>query len=59
MVDQKEGMGSMVVKVHMDDMKRVTVKVNISIHRSQGSHNISTPRCSKHILPTLTWKVII
>ena len=26
MVDQKEGMGSMVVKVHMDDMKRVTVR---------------------------------
>ena len=26
MVDQKEGMGSMRVKVHMDDMKRVTVR---------------------------------
>ena len=26
MVDQKEGMGSMMVKVHMDDMKRVTVR---------------------------------
>ena len=26
MVDQKEGMGSLTVKVHMDDMKRVTVR---------------------------------
>ena len=26
MVDQKEGMGTMKVKVHMDDMKRVTVR---------------------------------
>ena len=26
MVDQKEGIGTLKVKVHMDDMKRVTVK---------------------------------
>ena len=38
MVDQKEGMNRLTVKVHMDDMKRVAIREQIYFY-----HNISFP----------------